>query len=198
MSSEDIGKLCCIFYHLRFEELHSLDCARLPWLMPLRGHTLLPAVERIHSSIMSIEGAQERLNSTAKLYAWLVPRGVYEQWVLYRLHTSEAVLDASAVGARLVEILKSSGSCAAIGANDVGSSYSVAVLVVSEARCPPEYLPVCFCMWSGLPFLAYHAAEGSSYLPLLASVLRNMEKSLHGTYGDLSSAHIAATASKQF
>ncbi|KAL3218769.1 hypothetical protein MRX96_031308 [Rhipicephalus microplus] len=196
MSAEEIRSLCSIFYLLRFEELHALDFAGLPWLMPLKGHTLLQAVEIIYASVVTIEGKQERLCCMAKLYAWLVPRGVFAPWVLYRLNTSEAASDVSAFGERLEEAVKFSGRCAEIGVVDTGSCYSVTVLMASDARGPPEYVPVCFCVWPGLPFVAYHAAEGASYSYLLKSAFGNADKSLCGTYADLDSALTVAIANQ--
>ncbi|KAH7939505.1 hypothetical protein HPB52_013345 [Rhipicephalus sanguineus] len=197
MSSADIEKLCCSFYVLSHEELHSLDHLNLPWLGPVRGLTLLPAVDRIRSSLRSTQGLPECLHYMAILYSWLITRGIYNQWYLYRLDPTSLHHDPSAIGQMLVHALqKSSNTVTGDGVVDMGSTLCLTVLTPDEARPTPEYRPVRFCMWRGLPFVAVHVpgmnVPEATHWPALASVLGDLDRCLQGAYQDLKSAHSAA------
>ncbi|KAL3210460.1 hypothetical protein MRX96_008705 [Rhipicephalus microplus] len=197
MSSTDIEKLCCSFYVLTFEELHLLDNLHLPWLMPVKGLTLLPAVDRIRSSLKSIQGLPECLHCIAILYSWLIPRGISNEWYLYRLDSALLHDDPSVIGMSLVHALQmSSNAATGDGVVDMGASLCLTVLTPDEARPVPEYVPVRFCMWRGLPFVGVHvpgmSVREATHWPALTSVLGKLERCLLGSYPDLKSAHSAA------
>lgn len=193
MAAEDIDRLCCIFYRVQIEELHCVDDQKFPWLAPIRGLSLSPAVDSIRCSLKALQGEQERLQCTATLYAWLVPRGAYTQWALYRYSKDRTVRDASEIGEHLVETFRSSGSSAAHGAVDQKSAYSLTILM---RQFPSTYEPVCFHIWRELPFVAIHTpgmsdALATRWLPL-ASALGDLNERYHGIYIDLRLAYSMA------
>lgn len=193
MAAEDIDKLCCIFYHVRIEELRGVDDQKFPWLAPIRGLSLSPAVDSIRRSLKAIQGEQERLQCTARLYAWLVPRGPYTPWALYKLRDDLAVLDASEIGERLVTALRSSGSTAAHGAVYDTTAYSLTILVT---QFPSTYEPVCFHIWHELPFVAIHTPGIADPLatrwPALDSAIGAFHMEYHGICRDLPLAYAMA------
>ncbi|KAH6924702.1 hypothetical protein HPB50_022191 [Hyalomma asiaticum] len=199
MSAEDVDNLCCIFYNRVFEELHALDNQRLPWLLRISGLNLSSAVERIRACLKAIDAEQDRLNCTATLYAWLVPRGAYTPWLLYRLAAFAAGQREGTVEGMLVQLMQSASCYAGCGCLDVGTARCLTVLMRDSASSPPHYWPVCFCLWRGLPFMALYAPsmtlERATYFPGLAAIIGDLERCLHGIYDDLDSAHRAAKRS---
>lgn len=202
MSTEDTEHLCSIFYQLLFDELHALDNQNFPWLQPMKGLTLLPAVEAIRRSLNAFADEQVRLNCTATLYAWLIPRGVYSPWVLYRLDASIAELDTTAVGLIASRMTQSTCSNAGYGYIDVHTARLFTILRQDKFYSPTRYWPVCLCIWRGLPYLALHTPAltlpRAVDSPALASVIGDLEKCLQGIYSDLNSAHVVATRAAKF
>lgn len=196
MSDEDMETLCGIFYNLPFEELHAMDTLNYPWLLKLKGLSLLPSVNRICCSLKAVQDTPVRLKRTATLYSWLIPRNVYRPWILYRISALLEQHDVRTVGSMLHEAVQSFSGGMGDGI-DIGTAVCITVLT---ERSPLEYSPVCLCIWRGLPFLAVHAADvtsdGASHRAALASVIGDLENCWHGIYTDLRSAHSAA-AGKQ-
>ncbi|KAH6923862.1 hypothetical protein HPB50_008269 [Hyalomma asiaticum] len=197
MSPLEIDKLCNMFYVLRFDELYALDDVEFAWLPPLRGLTLGPAVERIRCTLRCVQSVHVCLHYSAMLYSWLIPRGISSPWYLYRLDTALTQLDPAAIGLILTQAMESSSNAPiGDGVLDVRASLYLTLLIQDESRHVPEYRPVCFCMWRGLPFITLHAPGMSTreinHWPALASVLGDMDRNLHSLHDDLKSAHSTA------
>ncbi|KAL1480002.1 hypothetical protein MTO96_051400 [Rhipicephalus appendiculatus] len=133
----------------------------------------------------------------AILYSWLIPRGVSNQWYLYRLDNTLCHHDPSAIGQRLVHALqRSSNAATGDGVVDMGSTLCLTVLTPDETRPTPEYKPLFFCMWRGLPFVGVHvdglSLPEATHWSALSSVLGDLDKCLQGVYKDLKTAHYAA------
>lgn len=195
MTDQDIETLCSAFYCLRFEEIHSLDNALFPWLPQVRGLTLLKAVEQIRGALKCIEDHHQRLQAVASLYCWLVPRGIFDKWTLYRLHRNLAELEASAVMVKLAQAMESPGCGRGGGFLDTGSAMYFCVMTMEEPGEPIEHKLVCFCIWHQLPFLAVHASGGLLQRVNLSGALRvvlgDPEMLKCGTFDDLRSARLA-------
>ncbi|KAH7982416.1 hypothetical protein HPB52_004687 [Rhipicephalus sanguineus] len=67
MAAEDIDRLCCIFYRVQIGELHCVDDQKFPWLAPIRGLSLSPAVDSIRCSLKAIQG-QAKLGGLLTAY----------------------------------------------------------------------------------------------------------------------------------
>ncbi|KAL1481855.1 hypothetical protein MTO96_034149 [Rhipicephalus appendiculatus] len=102
----------------------------------------------------------------------------------------------------MVRVMMSNRIYSATGVYDMETFYSLAVFMENKASSELEYIPACICIWRGLPFVAFHTAEmnvgGFICLPQVDSTISDLGKRLYGIYGDLDSAHAAATRRRAF
>ncbi|KAH6924370.1 hypothetical protein HPB50_016323 [Hyalomma asiaticum] len=186
--------LCNALYCLPHEEVHALDNFNFAWMLPVRGQSLLLAVETIRYSISTAQNDEERLKCVATLHAWLIPRGAYFPWFLYCRNGYLATMDSSSFAITLFGAMNSSGYTVIPGVVDAGDTLCVAGLVV--LREPPFIALMCVCIWRELPFVAIHATGMTVHeavkWPMLASLLGDLETCLLGVFNDLTEALDAA------
>ncbi|KAL1436729.1 hypothetical protein MTO96_049408 [Rhipicephalus appendiculatus] len=199
MSNEDISRLCKFFYELTLEDIHSIEIRLFPFLSPLEGMELLPAVDSIYRNIKAINGEHERLQSMATLYSWFLPRAKRTPWALYSIQRILSVLDAPQIGLTLARKVRSLDNSAIEGVFDAGNAWCLTILTTQGTLSPAKYIPICINIWKGLPFVAIHipkeTCRDATDWPLLASIVGDLEKCFRGLYFSLTAARAAATKS---
>ncbi|KAH8023881.1 hypothetical protein HPB51_018862 [Rhipicephalus microplus] len=197
MLSLAVKKVCDTLYCLPFEELYALDILNFPWLSVLRGLSLSAAVETVRHCLTRIRNEKERFKCVAKLHAWLIPRRIHRVWSIYHLRDVLAKKDRTFTCNELLKAFNSAGSLLGYGAVDTGSALCLTALVKDEACHPPECMPICFCVWHRIPFVAVHTSgtdrHEAKHQVALASVLGSLEKAFCTSCEDLSAAFLEAT-----
>ncbi|KAH8033396.1 hypothetical protein HPB51_012067 [Rhipicephalus microplus] len=141
MSDGDIRRLCRFFSELTLEDIHSLEIRMFPFLSAVEGMDLLPAVDAVFHRIKAINDEQERLQSMATFYSWLLPRTRRIPWVLYSVHRILSVLDATQIGLTLAQKVRSLDNRAIEGVFDEGSAWCLTILTTQGALSPANYIP---------------------------------------------------------
>lgn len=199
MSDGDIRRLCRFFSELTLEDIHSLEIRMFPFLSAVEGMDLLPAVDAVFHRIKAINDEQERLQSMATFYSWLLPRTRRIPWVLYSVHRISSVLDATQIGLTLAQKVRSLDNRAIEGVFDEGSAWCLTILTTQGALSPANYIPVCINIWNSLPFIAIHipkeTCRNDTNWHLLELIAGCLEKSFHGLYFSLEAALDAASTS---
>lgn len=180
---------------LPFVEVHSLDNTKFPWLPRINGLSLLAAVDTIRRTLQATQKPKERLQRVATLYSWIVPRGIFSPWFLYRFNENLVGLKPTDVMLMVVKMMESLAGHLPHGYCDNGEALFFSVMARDLAYGAVEHSLVCFCIWHGLPYLAVHAPpvmfQQTTLSATLMLISHDPQKWVSGIYEKLSSAHTA-------